>query len=42
MAGRIIKNRSGEAESYVRMSDMVAEIADREFSLFSQLKKAVR
>jgi len=42
MAGRIIKNRSGESESYARMSDMVAEIAEREFSLFSELKKAVR
>lgn len=42
VAGRIIKNRSGESESYGKMSDMVAEIADREFSFFSQLKKAVR
>jgi len=42
IAGRIIKNRSGESESYALMSEKIAEIADREHSLFSELKKAVR
>jgi hypothetical protein len=42
MAGRIIKNRSGEHESYPAMSAMLSEIADREQIVFSELKKAIQ
>ncbi|MDD5722774.1 MAG: BtrH N-terminal domain-containing protein [Syntrophales bacterium] len=41
IAGRIIKNRSSEAETYPAMSAILCEIADREQIVFSELKKAV-
>jgi len=41
IAGRIIKKRSGEGESYPVLSDILAEIADREHVIFSELKKVV-
>ena len=41
MASRIIKNRSGATETYAVMSDIVAEIAEREYRIFSDLRKAV-
>jgi hypothetical protein len=41
IAGRIIKNRSGEAESYSVMSEILSEVAEREKTIFSELKKAV-
>jgi len=41
MAARIIKNRSGEGESYEAMSAMLLEIADREQAIFKELRKAV-
>lgn len=41
IAGRIIKNRSGEFESYSAMSEILSEVAEREKIIFSELKKAV-
>ncbi len=41
IAGRIIKNRSSEAESYSQMSEIVSEIADREQQILTELRKAV-
>jgi hypothetical protein len=41
IAGRIIKNRSGEFESYSAMSEILSEVAEREKVIFSELKKAV-
>jgi hypothetical protein len=42
MGGRIIKKRNTECESYPAMSVIVSEIAAREQSVFSELRKAVR
>jgi hypothetical protein len=42
IGGRIIKKRSNEHETYPAMSAILAEIADREQILFSELKKAVK
>ncbi|MDQ5984726.1 MAG: hypothetical protein CSYNP_00422 [Syntrophus sp. SKADARSKE-3] len=41
MAGRIIKGRHSEGESYPALSAILSEIADREQIIFSALKKAV-
>jgi len=41
MAGRIIKNRASEQESYPALSAILSEIADRECRIFSELKDAV-
>jgi hypothetical protein len=41
MAGRIIKGRHGEGESYPALSAILSKIADREHIIFSALKKAV-
>jgi hypothetical protein len=41
MAGRIIKKRSSDGESYPAMSAILSEIADREQLIFSELKKAI-
>jgi len=42
MAGRIIKNRNSEQESYPALSAILSEIAEREQRIFSELKKAVK
>ncbi len=39
IAGRIFKNRAGQKESYTEASDILLEIADREESVFRQLKE---
>jgi hypothetical protein len=41
IAGRIIKKRSSETETYPAMSAILSEIADREQLIFSELKKAI-
>lgn len=41
MAGRIIKNRHGEQESYGVMSDMLSDIAEREYRIFSELRRVI-
>ncbi|MBN1665084.1 MAG: BtrH N-terminal domain-containing protein [Deltaproteobacteria bacterium] len=41
IAGRIIKKRSGEGESYAILSNILAEIAERERAVFSELKKFI-
>jgi hypothetical protein len=41
IAGRIIKKRNSEHESYAAMSAILSEIADREQIIFSELKKAI-
>jgi hypothetical protein len=41
VAARIVKNRSGERETYEVASDMLLNIADRERNLYKQLKRIV-
>jgi len=41
MAARIMKNRSGESDSYQELSEMLFEIADREKFIFTELRKAI-
>ncbi len=41
IAGRIIKKRNSDAETYPAMSAILSEIADREHLIFSELKKAI-
>lgn len=41
IAGRIIKKRNSEAETYPAMSAILSDIADREQLIFTELKKAI-
>jgi hypothetical protein len=41
IAGRIIKKRNSEQETYPVISEILSEIADREYQIFSALQKVV-
>jgi hypothetical protein len=42
IAGRIIKKRNSDVETYPAMSVILSDIADREQVIFNELKKVIK